>query len=187
MRHRANAKGAPDHFVNLIAETMIGSSSAADHPPKFARKIYSDQARVGWRNFLRGRLIKKWSLVKTTEQNGRTLPDTKWRTTMMKIILQWTLQKWELRCRLCAKPDADIEQKQLFTQCQKWWESREKVNLLKTDSHLRRERWKPRPSDSTDYMRVWLQTRTIAERAFKRYRPMENQPTLHRWLVRKEG
>ena len=106
---------------------------------------------------------------------------------MIRTILQWTLKKWELRCRLCAGPEAEAEREKLYSQCLEWWERKNDVRLLSADSHLKRERWEPILTNSPDQMRIWLQTRTAAEKAYKRYQPAKNQPTIHRWLVRKEG
>lgn len=187
MRHQANAKGAPDHLINLISGAMIGDLSSTEHPPRFAKKIYKAQHEVGWRHFIRGRLVKKWSQVKTTDQYGRKPPDTRWRVAMMRTILQWLLQKWEIRCTLIAEPEADMEKRTLLEQCQEWWIARKEKRLLHGDTHLKQIRWKPKKTDTVDYLRAWLHTRSVAERAYQRYRPMENQPTLHRWLVRKEA
>ena len=187
MRHQANSRGAPDHFTNLIAEIITGNYSAANNPPEFADHIYREQERIGWCNFKRGRLTKQWSQIKTTDSSGRLQPDSKWRSLIIRTILQWTLRKWELRCKLCAGPEAVAERNQLYSQCQKWWENKDNVHLLNADSHLKRERWKPLPAHTPDHMRVWLQARTTAEKAYKRYQPMKNQPSIHRWLVRKEG
>ena len=166
---------------------MTGDHSSANNPPRFATCIYREQGKIGWNNFLRGRITKKWSQIKTTDSNGRLQPDSRWRSQMIRIILQWTLRKWELRCRLCAGPDAMAERDQLYAQCMNWWENKGDVHLLNADSHLKRERWKPSTTSSPDQMRLWLQARITAERAYKRYRPMKNQPSIHRWLVRKEG
>ena len=187
MRHQANSRGSPDHFTNLIAELMTGDHSSATDPPRFATSIYLEQGEIGWGNFLRGRITKKWCQIKTTDSSGRLQTDSRWRSQMIRIILQWTLRKWELRCRLCAGPDAVAERDQLYAQCLKWWDNRGDTQLLSADSHLKKEKWKPSMASTPDQMRLWLQTRTTAERAFERYRPMKNQPSIHRWLVRKEG
>ena len=69
------AKGAPDHLINVMAEILIGNDPSASCAPRFTESIYSAQLTVGWRHFVRGRIVKEWSQAKTTNQHGRLTPD----------------------------------------------------------------------------------------------------------------
>ena len=88
---------------------------------------------------------------------------------------------------MVKSPEAEYDHGKLLERCRNWWMHKSEKGLLQMDVHLTRERQEPRTTHSTDYLREWLRTRIIAEKAFQRYRPGHDQPTLHRWLVRKEG
>ena len=102
------------------------------------------------------------------------------------MIMRWTHDKWLLRCQMFQDPGMDHEHQALYEECKKWWETRMKKGLHRSDAHLRNPRQEPRLAHSKDYMREWLRTREIAETAYARYAPRETQPTLHRWLVHKQ-
>ena len=65
--------------------------------------------------------------------------------------------------------------------------TRDEKGLLKMDIHLKNDKCEPKVNHSSYYLREWMRTREIAEKAYMRYKPMENQPTIHKWLVRKGG
>ena len=187
MRHRARAQGAPDHLVNVITQVMAGKQEGEGKIPRHARPVHEIQKEIGWDHFRRGRIAKSWSKVKTTDSDGRLRPDERWRTGITRVILQWLLQKWILRCEMIRTPEAEHDHGALLEICQRWWTLRGSKRLLRIDMHLTHDHLEPQAAHSTDYLREWLRTRTLAENAFKRYRPGKDQPTLHRWLVRKEG
>ena len=187
MRHRARAQGAPDHLVNVITQVMAGKQEGEGKIPRHARPVHEIQKEIGWDHFRRGRIAKSWSKVKTTDSDGRLRPDERWRTGITRVILQWLLQKWILRCEMIRTPEAEHDHGALLEICQRWWTLRGSKRLLRIDMHLTHDHLEPQAAHSTDYLREWLRTRTLAENAFKRYRPGKDQPTLHRWLIRKEG
>ena len=88
---------------------------------------------------------------------------------------------------MVKNPKAEHGHGVLLERCRKWWLLRREKRLLQMDMHLTLAKSEPQTTHSTDYLREWLRTRIIAEKAYKRYRPGNDQPTLHRWLVRKEG
>ena len=184
-RHLASKYGFPDLMVNTVAKLMEGETIREEQIPSHAREVYRDQETIGWRNMTVGRISLRWSELKTTDYRGRLETDRRWRTRAIKTILGWTHDKWLLRCQLFQDPGMDHEHQALYKECKRWWETKMKRGLHKTDAHLRNYRQEPRMVHSKDYMREWLRTREIAETAYARYAPRETQPTLHRWLVHK--
>ena len=75
MRHRENARCAPDHMINTMARIMIGQGVNIEKIPTHARRVWKNQELIGWRHFIRGRLVKEWSRVKTTDNNRRLITD----------------------------------------------------------------------------------------------------------------
>ena len=120
--------------------------------------------------------------------NSRGKMDTerRWWTTVIKIILGWTHEKWLLRCQLFQEPEEDLELQEIFEECSEWWETRETRGLHQSDSYLRGLRQAPRITQGKVYLREWMRTRRIAEEAYRRYKPGKTQPTLHRWLVHRK-
>ena len=43
MRHRANARGAPDHLINTMARVMTGKGANMEKIPTHARRVYKNQ------------------------------------------------------------------------------------------------------------------------------------------------
>ena len=106
---------------------------------------------------------------------------------MARVMLQWTLRKWLMRCDMMKCPEEEFDHGKLLERCDEWWSKRTEKRLLRTDMHLTRDSNKPQIYHSTEYLRGWLNTRELAEKAFQRYEPGKKQPTIHKWLVRREG
>ena len=187
MRHQAQAHGAPDHLINSMARLLEGEKIESKEIPRHAKDVYESQNKIGWDHFRRGRISKEWSKVKTTDSRGDKRPDERWRTGIARVILQWTLQKWLLRCDLAKSPEAEFNHGLVLETCKDWWRQRREKRPMRGDLHLARGENEPREIHSIEYLKGRIQTRELAERAFRRYEPGRNQPTLHKWLVRREG
>ena len=185
LRHLANGSGFPDHLINTIATIMEGKTIEIEKMPLHARYIYRKQENIGWRHMIKGRISHRWGEVRTVDSNGRKDTERRWRTKAIKLILRWTHEKWVLRCTLYQDPEKDLELQELYEACSEWWTARDIKGLLQTDAYLRNPKQAPRTKQSKDFLREWMRTREIAEEAYRRYRPDETQPTLHRWLVHK--
>lgn len=166
---------------------MEGKSIKEEEIPRHAKGVYEAQSRIRWDHFRKGRISKEWCRLKTTDSGGNNRPDKRWRTGIVRVILQWTLKKWLLRCEMARSQEADFNHRLILEACKGWWRQRREKRLMRTDVHLGREGNEPRECHSTEYLKGWLRRREIAEKAFQRYWPGRNQPTLHRWLVRREG
>ena len=118
---------------------------------------------------------------------GRLRPDERWRTGITRVIIQWLLRKWLLRCKMVKNPEERYQRVELLNKCQEWWADRKNKCLLNVDSYLVQDRQEPKEHQTDDYLREWMRVRENAENAFRRYQPGKDQPTIHRWLVRKEG
>ena len=187
IRHKAHAHGTPDYVINTIARLMDGKKIKPEDVPQHAEVVYKTQGRVGWGHFRKGRILKDWSKTKTTDMRGDMKPDERWRTGVVRIILQWTLRKWLLRCDMTKHPEEEHNHGMILEDCKTWWKQRREKRLMRTDIHLTREGNEAREVHTTEYLKGWLRTREIAKKAFTRYAPGRAQPTLHRWLVRREG
>ena len=139
---------------------------------------------MGWKKMALGRITQKWSEVRKMGSRGKMETGRRWRTKVIKIILNWLHEKWIIRCQMYQKPEEDLEHKAIYEECIQWWETRETKGLTCGDAYLRNPRQGLRREQSKDYLREWLRTREVAEEAYSRYMPKETQPTLHRWLVR---
>ena len=153
MRHRAHAQGAPDHLVNAIAQVMTGKEIEGRNSQRHSRSIYAVQSDIRWNHFRRGRIVKSWRKIKRTDSGGRLKPDERWRTGITRVILQWLLQKWLLRCDMAKSPEAEYDHGVLLERCRTWWSLRREKRLLQMDIHLTREQQGPQAAQSTDYLR----------------------------------
>ena len=88
---------------------------------------------------------------------------------------------------MAKSPEANYNHGLLLETCKNWWTPRKEKRLVRADLHLTREGNEPWVTHTTEYLRGWIRTRQLAEKAFQRYEPGKDQPTLHRWLVRREG
>ena len=79
------------------------------------------------------------------------------------------------------------EHEDLLKRSRKIWSEREETVLLQGDRFLLREQHYPAEYHTADYLRAWIRTRELAIQAYGRARGEEGQPTLHRWLVRKDS
>ena len=137
--------------------------------------------------------LSKREANKSVEQDedkrcgGRLRPDERGRTGITRVIIQWLLRKWLLRCEMVKNPEERYQRVELLNKCQEWWADRKNKRLLNVDSYLVQDRHEPNEHQTDDYLREWMRVRENAENAFRRYRPGKDQPNIHRWLVRKEG
>ena len=112
----------PDYMIDTTANVFEGIQTSPDRIPIHARNIYEQQSRVGWKNYSRGRIVREWGGLRTTNSKGILEIESRWRAKIIKIILKWLHRKWILRCEMCSGPEAKYEHKDILEECLKWWE-----------------------------------------------------------------
>ena len=62
-RKKARAVGVPDHLIDHTNCMMQGIVLSPKRYPKEVRKVYEQQREVGWKKYLRRRLVQEWGSV----------------------------------------------------------------------------------------------------------------------------
>ena len=75
-------------MINTVATIMEGRPIDAGKIPYHARAVYKQQAQIGWRNIIMGKLSWRWSEVRTVDDKGRYEKKQRWRTRAIGIILE---------------------------------------------------------------------------------------------------
>ena len=111
--------------------------------PKEVRKAYEQQREVGWKNYLRGRLVQEWgSVLKSLP--GKQVTRLKLKSDIARILLEWLHQKWLLRCSLAEKPEQTREYERVQREGEELWDRRQRIALLAKDSYPLIERNNPK-------------------------------------------
>ena len=98
------------------------------------------------------------------------------------LVLRWLKEKWLIRCTLAAKTEENAEKVRIIEECEKLWETRESVRALDKDRGLFDKKYSPTQHHSIDYLRAWLETRTLAIQEYEQYAPSGSQGSILRWL-----
>ena len=174
-------------MINMIARIMEGQGVDEESLSDLEKKAFRDQNKIGWEHFARGRLSREWSNIRKIDTGKKNAPASEWRSKLSLILLTWLDKKWRMRCQMSEAQTGNREHEDLLQRCRKIWSGRGETVLLQGDRFLLREQYSPEEYHTADYLRAWIRTRELAKQAYGRARGEEGQPTLHRWLVRKDS
>ena len=170
----------PDHFIREVRDALAGKKKSANRQPQHLRRVYREQADVGRRNFVRGRLIKSWGQTKPPSEGRMTTEE--WVKRLSEHVLRTLLRKWETRCKIVAESTNTLERRQLIEEAEELWNRRSALPLLTQDRYLFEDSNKPNSECSAKEIRNWIMTRKLAVDAAKETQSKGNTSLLE-WLI----
>ena len=179
MQTEGHRKQIPDHFIRTLTDAIRGLNKCPRRQPDSLRQVYEAQARIGWGNFIRGRLSKAWG--KTKPKSRARMTPSEWVRVLTSHVLELVREKWEFRCRIYKDANETNERKILQMEANALWTKRAEVALLAQDRYLLAERNRPRNDWNVERIRVWVQTMTLAIDAARLVFSTQKN-TLRKWL-----
>jgi hypothetical protein len=95
-------------MIHFIVRWLDGQPASqlkelAPEAPNYLRQAILDQNKIGWYNFMRGRLAKKWKQAyindrdTTKDLNSRPITADQWGKQIVKLTLEFALESWYCR------------------------------------------------------------------------------------------
>ena len=114
-----------------MTDAIRGLIKCPKRQPENVRQVYEAQARIGWGNFIRGRLSKAWGKTKPDSRTRMTLSE--WVRVLATHVLELVKEKWDFRCRICNNANETNERWILQTETNDLWMKQTEVTLLAQD------------------------------------------------------
>ena len=165
---KARGNHIPNHLICFTRELMRGRKLSEKRIPQPERVQYTKQKRIGWGNFIKGRVHKSWATVKVRKDDDTTPEDYMWRRRLIRTLLEWLHGRWLVRCELMQEKEVTDEFKREFERCDKIWRHRRDMKLLSKDRYLIAEGRAPQRKHSLEYLVAWRRTREIAAEEYSR-------------------
>ena len=165
---KARGNRIPDHLIGFTRELMRGRKLSEKRMPQPERGQYIKQKKVGWDNFIRGRVHKSWATVKVRKVNETTPEDYMWRRRLTRTLLEWLHGRWLVRCELMQEKEVTDEFKRELERCDKIWRNRQDMKLLSKDRYLIADGRAPQRKHSLEYLVAWRRTRELAAEEYSR-------------------
>jgi len=77
-RHAAHGSGLSDYLINNVNKIMCCIMKSPKRYPLASRGVYKKQRSVGWKHFVRGRVVYQWDdVLRVSTQNLSPVADRK--------------------------------------------------------------------------------------------------------------